>query len=612
MLALLVALSLASGPIYPTADCTGDAPYAPDTDAGTPYAYAAFEFAPPTGLGMPSASCTDAGVFAVIDGGQALVAVAFSRASVAECSSNDGQTITQVESNVPVVSSGRTDETQLGVWVQPTRANYATHPRDLSQAVWVKTSMTCTKTATGMRNDANGASTCTASSSNSTVLQPIVLASGPRAFSVRIKRRAGTGTVNVTANGGTNWYATTLGSGWTWVTPTQTPGCAPTCNAASASLAGTMTNPSVGIQLAVSGDAVDVDFVQLEDGAYATLPIESGPTAAVRQTETMTAAMASISSIVDAGCAAGTLIPQDPGAGAAYHFLAVTATNGWELYSSSANNTSRSYDGTNEPSVAYTPTPGTGNRFVSSWRSSTLVTQNQTAGAQTSGAFDGTMGIGYGVVAIGGTTTGANPAAGIVKGLMFDPSPGKCLDRVVDWLGDSIVANCGGACTSAQVPSAQLGASLHRVVVNAGVGGDTTAQCATRWTSTYKPGLSRSLVWSCGVNDVANSISGATAAANAQAVVTEAVALGRRVIVTGIMPWANSAGWTSGKDAEGLAYNAAMSAWCPANGCTYVSTDSLGTGTPLVLSAGYDSGDHIHENPAGAAAFSALVAGANP
>jgi len=119
-------------------------------DAGTPYQYAFFEFAPSTGLGMPT-ECGDGGVYAVLDGGQALAAIAFARASAAECYSNDGQTLTQLPAGQPRVSSGRIDSSVLGVYSDPTRANYMTYTRDCSNAAWAKTNTTCTKTATGMR-----------------------------------------------------------------------------------------------------------------------------------------------------------------------------------------------------------------------------------------------------------------------------------------------------------------------------------------------------------------------------------------------------------------------------------------------------------------------------
>jgi hypothetical protein len=80
------------------------------------------------------------------------------------------------------------------------------------------------------------------------------------------------------------------------------------------------------------------------------------------------------------------------------------------------------------------------------------------------------------------------------------------------------------------------------------------------------------------------------------------------------MPWANSSGWDSTKNAEGLNYNSALSTYCgvTANGCTYVSTDSMGTGSPLALTAANDSGDHIHPTVVGAGALATLVNVASP
>ena len=121
-----------------------------------------FEFAPASGAGMGTACAC-----AAITGAKGET-LTFTRASVAECYSNDGQTLTQCSTNQPLVSSGRVDSTLLGLWREEARQNDALHSRDLSQAIWVKTNMTCAKTATGMRNDVNGASTCTASAANGT------------------------------------------------------------------------------------------------------------------------------------------------------------------------------------------------------------------------------------------------------------------------------------------------------------------------------------------------------------------------------------------------------------------------------------------------------------
>lgn len=178
-------------------------------------------------------------------------------------------------------------------------------------------------------------------------------------------------------------------------------------------------------------------------------------------------------------------------------------------------------------------------------------------------------------------------------------------------MGDSIVYGNGSI---PQTPPKKLGVLLGKAITNGGVGGNTTSQCATRWTSTYASAGFSSLIWSCGVNDVAGGISGATAAANAIAVLNDAKARGMRVTVTAIMPWKNSAGWDTTKQSEGAAYNTLVQAWAASNSSNYVATSSLGGGggDGLVLATAYDSGDQIHPNSAGALAFATLVQAVNP
>lgn len=531
------------------------------------------------------------------------------RATVSECPSSDGQRLTQCPAGTPVITTGRTDRTVLGLLHQPSRGNYAKHSRNLADAVWTATNMTCTRTATGMRGDANGASRCEATAAGGSVVQAITLASGPRAASFRLRRVTGTGTVEVTINGGTAWHAVSgmaSGTSWVWVTPHQTVGCAPGCSVVSA-LSATLANPSIGIRLAELGDVVDVDFAQLEDGLYATLPIETGASGLARDADYVTGA--AVAGVSAAGCAAVSLVSQDaPGVGGVRVFLATDTGTAWPLEGDSAASTLRSWDGTSEPSVSWQFAAGGLSRLRVTWQGSA---RRLTAapGTSASAAFDGSMA--QSTFVLGSLAAGAYSAAGVLSELVIDPSPTRCTAPVIDWLGDSIVAGTG---STPNTPPVQLAPLVGASVINGGVGGNTTAQCATRWTSTYRANGDPSLVWSCAVNDVASGITGAVAAANVQAVVLDALSLGARVTVTSIMPWKNSAGWTAGKQAESDSYGSLMAAWCASGRCTFVDTSSLGGGggDPDVLAVAYDSGDHIHPNAAGAGAFAALVAAAAP
>jgi len=239
-----------------------------------------FEFAPASGAGM-GAACAGTAVT-----GSRGETVTVARGSAAECYSNDGQTLTQIASNLPRVSSGDITSTWLGIWSERPVTNLALRSRDLSVAgVWVPTSMTCTLTATGMRNDVNGASTCTATGANGTALQTLTVAAATRSTSLHLKRRTGTGTVEVTRNNGTTWSAVdaSLSSTvWRRVVSVETAGCAGGNCIVVPAMTASVLNPVIGIRIVTSGDAVDVDFVQDENSPEPTSPILTTSASATR------------------------------------------------------------------------------------------------------------------------------------------------------------------------------------------------------------------------------------------------------------------------------------------------------------------------------------------
>jgi hypothetical protein len=126
----------------------------------------------------------------------------------------------------------------------------------VASAIWSKQGITATKDQAGVDRVSNAATSLTASAANGTLIQPIALASGSRTSSVYLKRITGTGTVQVSLDGST-WSTVELStSEWRRVV-----------------LSGTVTNPVVGVRIAVSGDAVAMDYGQVEDGAFATSPV---------------------------------------------------------------------------------------------------------------------------------------------------------------------------------------------------------------------------------------------------------------------------------------------------------------------------------------------------
>jgi len=141
--------------------------------------------------------------------------------------------------------------------VEPAATNLALHSRDLANAVWSGTNVTTAKNAVGADGVASGATTLTATAASGTVLQALSHASQSRVFSAYVRRVTGTGAIQMTTNGGTNWTTVTISSLYTQVA------CA----------AQTVASGTVGFRMAVSGDVIEVDFTQGEVGPVATSPI---------------------------------------------------------------------------------------------------------------------------------------------------------------------------------------------------------------------------------------------------------------------------------------------------------------------------------------------------
>jgi hypothetical protein len=162
----------------------------------------------------------------------------------------------------------------LGSRFEPARTNICLHSNDLTQAAWTASNMTTAKTATGADGAANSATTITATAGNATILQSITSASAARVTQCAIKRRTGSGTVQMTQNGGTLWTAVTVTSAWTIVTIPSA----------------TVTNPQVGLRIVTSGDAVDVMFFDCQTGSVHLSPIVTAGASVTRAADDITKA----------------------------------------------------------------------------------------------------------------------------------------------------------------------------------------------------------------------------------------------------------------------------------------------------------------------------------
>jgi hypothetical protein len=180
---------------------------------------------------------------------------------------NADGTLTLIGANLPRIGSG------TGLLVEQSSTNTALHSRDMTQASWVAVNMTTALNATGADGVANSATTLTATAGNATILQALTIGSTTETYSVYLKRVSGTGTINISENGGSSWTPCTINS-------TSFTRCF-----VEASLA----NPSVGIQIVTNGDVIVADFNQNEALAFPTSPIVTTTTSVARAADAITA-----------------------------------------------------------------------------------------------------------------------------------------------------------------------------------------------------------------------------------------------------------------------------------------------------------------------------------
>lgn len=206
------------------------------------------------------------------------VAGTFTRATAAASKLSTGLWKLDVASGSPRFTYSGLDTTVTttgGYFAEGARTNSVLQARDLTNAAWTKSNLTTAQTSTGIDGVTNSCTRCTASAGNGTALQAVVIASAAKAFGVWIKRITGTGEIDITLDNGSTWTNITSqinASTFTLVQATQT-----------------LANPTVGIRIVTSADAIDVDVAQLEDGAaFSSTPIPTTVAAVTRNADLLT------------------------------------------------------------------------------------------------------------------------------------------------------------------------------------------------------------------------------------------------------------------------------------------------------------------------------------
>lgn len=259
-------------------------------------------------------------------------------------------------------------------------------------------------TTIGLDNVTNSASRLTAGATDATITQLLTAATGTRTLSAYIKRVSGTGTISLTRNGGTGWTDITsslVTGSWVLVQMTSDVGA----------------NPTVGIKMGTSGDVIDVDCVQDENGAWATSPILTTTAAVTRNADVLS--YASAFDVMQ-----GTALFSGKTAAPAPEIIyALTGdTNGRMCYWSSgtARTAVSAYDGTTVENAAGLDITTDIRKRATRWGAD--LTSCADGFALTPSAFDGSMGAST-TLTVGADSSGVSPFSGTIREVHIWPTP---------------------------------------------------------------------------------------------------------------------------------------------------------------------------------------------
>ena len=155
-----------------------------------------------------------------------------------------------VASNVVTEATGAaiSSATLLGYQVEGARTNLVLQSQTAG-TTWTATNVTVAADSIAAPDGTTTADTLTASAGNGTWLQGVTVASAAKTFSIWLKRKTGTGNIDLTLDNGATWTTKAITSSWAKYEITQT-----------------LANPTVGVRIVTNADAVYVWGAQLEDG----------------------------------------------------------------------------------------------------------------------------------------------------------------------------------------------------------------------------------------------------------------------------------------------------------------------------------------------------------
>ena len=166
----------------------------------------------------------------------------------------------------PLVNPLTVSSVANGYLCEGPKTNILLWCRDATNAVWTNTNITPLKNQIGIDGVANACSSLTATSANGTCTQTVTATSADRTISIYLKRISGIGDIQVTLDG-VNWISVDLSNSiWNRIVMGKS----------------AITNPVIGIKIVTSGDAVAIDYGQIENTVVVSSPILTTSATATR------------------------------------------------------------------------------------------------------------------------------------------------------------------------------------------------------------------------------------------------------------------------------------------------------------------------------------------
>lgn len=384
--------------------------------------YAFFEAFPASGAGTTSACDTTAPTGAK---GEALT---FTRASAAYCTktASGGLATTGIADGDLVSLSNNVARVEydgagvLGLRVENARTNATLQSQSFDSPTW-------SKTASGVAIPTVTANAATAPDGTTTAERVQIPATTTTQYSFVSQGSAcpatSTGSIYIRGNGTSGTIEMWFGSPGACLSCAYVSGswtrCAKSGNAAGFFVIGNDgTNCGSGTR---SAQDVFIWQAQCETAGYATSPILTTTATAQRLAETPSFAAITGNEVVSAGSAAANAYVPWTGASGTGGLLWESATGRYLHFNGT---TVRTFDGTNEPSVAHSLTAGTNKRFASAWSGATFSVFNVSDGTSNTLAFDGSMTAGTALFV--GYSSSNGWIDGVISRVCLDTDPARC------------------------------------------------------------------------------------------------------------------------------------------------------------------------------------------